>query len=84
MKPVVMYGTGACGYCRQARHLLRAKGVVFDDIRVDVEPTLRIEMTRRCGRFEVPQIWIDQQHIGGCRELMAIEGSGELDRLLSE
>lgn len=84
MKTVVMYGTGACPFCRRARHLLKEKRVAFNDIRVDEEPILRIEMTQRCGRFEVPQIWIDEQHIGGCSELMALEQSGELDRLLGE
>ena len=82
MKPVVMYGTGACSFCRRARRLLKEKGVTFDDIRVDEEPILRVDMTQRCGRFEVPQIWIDQQHIGGCEELMALEKNGELNRLL--
>lgn len=84
MKPVVMYGTGACAHCRQARYLLKTKGVAFDDIRVDEEPILRIEMTHKCGRFAVPQIWIGGQHIGGCSELTALDKSGELDRLLNE
>lgn len=83
MQPVVMYGTGACPYCRRARHLLREKGVNFTDIRVDEEPILRIEMTQRCGRFEVPQIWIGKQHIGGCSELMQLERNGQLDQLLA-
>jgi glutaredoxin 3 len=63
--------------------LLREKGIPFTDIRVDEEPILRIEMTQRCGHFEVPQIWIDKQHIGGCFQLMALAQSGELDRLLA-
>ena len=78
-----MYCTAACPYCRLAEQLLAKKGVrELDKIRVDLEPARRAEMMRRGGRRTVPQIWIGEQHVGGCDDLYALERAGELDQLL--
>ena len=82
MKPVVMYSTALCPFCIRAKYLLEQKGVQFEDRRVDLEPNLRAEMMSLSGRHTVPQIWIGDQHIGGCDELHALERSGQLDALL--
>lgn len=80
---VTVYTTRFCPYCMAARSLLDAKGVAYDDVAVDGNPTLRQEMTARAGQRTVPQIWINEQHIGGYTELAALEQHGELDSLLA-
>ena len=79
--PVTIYTTGWCPYCQRAKHLLTQKNVPFKEIEVD-EGNLREEMAARSGRRTVPQIFIGDRHVGGCDDLYALEGSGELDRLI--
>lgn len=83
MAEVVIYSSDWCPYCRRAKHLLGSKGVSFNEIRVDNRADLRAEMIARSGRNTVPQIWINQRHIGGCDDLYALEQRGELDTLLA-
>lgn len=81
---VLMYATETCPYCRRAEALLRAKGATIDKVRVDLEPQRRAEMTARSGgRRTVPQIFIDDRHIGGCDDLHALDRAGGLDPLLA-
>jgi glutaredoxin 3 len=79
---VVIYSTGWCPYCTQARELLKSKGVDFEEIDVDARPEARGEMTARSGRRTVPQIFIGTTHVGGCDDLHALEAGGRLDTLL--
>ena len=83
MKSVLMYCTAACPFCQSAEQLLLRKGVKIDKIRVDLQPELRAEMTKKAGgRRTVPQIWIGNRHVGGCDDLYALEREGKLDPLL--
>ena len=83
MPRILMYATGTCPYCIRAEKLLRDKGVAeIEKIRVDIEPARRAEMTRRSGRYTVPQIYIDETHVGGCDDLYALDRAGKLDPLL--
>ena len=83
MPKVVMYSTRFCPYCVRARMLLEKKGIEFTDIRVDSEPHLREEMTQLAGgRSSVPQIFIDDDHVGGCDDLYELELEGQLDKKL--
>lgn len=66
-----------------ALQLLDRKGAEYRKISVDRNPELRAEMEQRSRRMTVPQIFIDERHIGGCDDLMALDRSGELDPLLS-
>ncbi len=62
-----------------------AKGVKeINKIRVDLQPEQRIVMMQKTGRRTVPQIYIDEQHVGGFDELRALDRAGELDPLLAE
>jgi glutaredoxin 3 len=79
---VVVYLAGWCPYCQRARDLLSKKGIEFREIDVDDDPQLREEMIARSGRRTVPQIFIGEKHVGGCDDLLALDASGELDRLL--
>ena len=78
-----MYCTPWCPYCLAAERLLNAKGVVeIDKIRVDVEPKRREEMIQRTGRRTVPQIYIDDLHVGGFDDLSALDQDGKLEPML--
>lgn len=80
---VVIYGTAYCPYCVRARRLLESKHVEFEDIRLEGRPDLRAEMEQRSGGARtVPQIFIDDRHIGGNDDLYALEQAGKLDDLL--
>jgi glutaredoxin 3 len=79
---VTLYTTRFCPYCIRARSLLDNKGVAYLDIAVDHDPRLRGEMMARSGRSTVPQIWVGEQHIGGCDDLVLLERQGRLDELL--
>ena len=80
--PVTLYVTSWCPYCGRAKALLAGKNVAFTEIDVDADPKLRQEMVTRSGRRSVPQIFIGDTHVGGCDDLYALDGRGELDRLI--
>ena len=82
MTKVVMYSTQFCPYCVRARMLLESKGIEFTDIRVDLERERYKEMINLAGRSSVPQIFIDDDHVGGCDDLYALENQGVLDAKL--
>lgn len=83
MAKVEIYSSMLCGFCYRAKKLLEQKGVDFTEIDVMVNPKRRSEMVERSGgRTSVPQIFIDDRHIGGCDELFALESSAKLDTLL--
>jgi glutaredoxin 3 len=79
---VTLYVSDWCPYCQRAKHLLQQKQVVFSEINVEEDPKLREEMIARSNRRTVPQIFIGDNHVGGCDELYALDRSGELDRLI--
>jgi glutaredoxin 3 len=84
MPKIVMYSTAICPFCLNAERLLLSKGVKeINKIRVDLEPEQRVEMMQKTGRRTVPQIYIDDQHIGGFEELRALDLAGGLEPLLS-
>ena len=83
MATVTIYSSDYCPFCVRAKQLLTAKNVAFNEIRVDGERELRQEMMEKSGRHTVPQIWIGQQHVGGCDDLYALEREQKLDALLA-
>jgi len=79
-----MYTTGTCPYCLQAKALLKQRGVAeLEEIRVDLVPGQREAMMQITGRRTVPQIFIGQTHVGGCDDLVALDGRGGLLPLLA-
>ena len=85
MSPMIeVYSSQFCGYCVHARMLLEARGLEFEEIRVDREPERRNEMIERGGQRTVPQIFIHGQPIGGFSELRQLDASGKLEALLDE
>ena len=80
---IEIYTSVFCPFCIRARKLLDSKQVKYEEKDVTAKLNLRKTMTERAGgSTSVPQIFIDGQHIGGCDELVALDRSGQLDRLL--
>ena len=81
---ITIYTSPMCGYCHAAKDLLRRRDVTFTEVDVMADPDRRREMTERSGGGRtVPQILIGERPIGGFTELVALERSGGLDRLLN-
>lgn len=84
MAKVLMYCTEVCPYCVNAERLLKSKGVTeIEKIRIDLQPELRDSMIEKTGRRTVPQIFIDEYHVGGYDDLAALDRSGGLTPLLN-
>lgn len=84
MAHVVMYSTTVCPYCVAAERLLKQRGVEqIEKIFIDREPGKREEMMTRTNRRTVPQIYIDERHIGGFDDLSALDREGGLVPLLA-
>lgn len=82
---VEIYTWQTCPYCIRAKMLLRWKGVNFTEYKIDGDGAARVKMAERAnGRRSVPQIFINNQHIGGCDDLYALDRQGKLDPLLSQ
>ena len=84
MAEIILYTTRFCPFCVRAKQLLDSKGQTYQEFAVDHDRELRQQMMEKSGRHTVPQIWINDQHIGGCDELYGLEESGELDSILGE
>lgn len=84
MASIVIYTKTTCPYCIRAKELLKQKNQRFEEIKIDEEPQRRAEMIQRSGRMTVPQIFIDDKHVGGCDDLYALDAAGQLDVLLTK
>lgn len=83
MQAVKMYTTAVCPYCVRAKQILKSKGVEqIEEIRIDLLPEARVQMMEATGRRSVPQIFIGDTHVGGCDDLIALDGRSGLMPLL--
>ena len=81
---VVVYSTTVCPYCIRAKQLLERKGIEYKEINLNNEaPEVRTELMQRTNHRTVPQIFINDQFIGGFDQLYALERQGQLDQLLN-
>ncbi|TXJ08375.1 MAG: glutaredoxin 3 [Acinetobacter sp.] len=81
---VVVYSTAVCPYCIRAKQLLERKGIAYKEINLSNEaPEVRTELMQRTNHRTVPQIFINEQFIGGFDQLYALERQGQLDELLN-
>lgn len=81
---VEIYTFRTCPFCLRAKALLKNKGVEFTEYSVDGDEEARSKMAQRAnGRRSVPQIFINDQHIGGCDDIHKLESDGKLDDLLA-
>jgi glutaredoxin 3 len=78
-----VYTTRWCGYCVRAKALLDGKGLAYEEIQLDDEPTFRQKLFDLTGGWTVPQILLDGKPIGGYTELWRLDREGRLDELLA-
>ncbi len=84
MAKVEIYTSPFCGYCHMAKNLLSKKGVAFEEVNIFMVAGARNEMMKRSGgHHTVPQIFIDDNAIGGCDELHDLERHGKLNAMLT-
>ena len=84
MAKVVIYTKMTCPYCIRAKMLLQQKGADIEEIAVDFGGERKQEMIQRSnGRMTVPQIFINDRHIGGCDDLFELDSAGRLDEMLA-
>lgn len=84
MAKVVIYTTTICPYCVRAKMLFQRKGVSYEEIDVSRDNDLRLQLMQQTKQRTVPQIFINEQHIGGCDDLYALDRQGALDPLLAQ
>lgn len=77
-----MYTTAVCPYCVAAKNFLKSRGASWEEVRVDLDLGRRQEMLARARRTSVPQIFIDDTHVGGYDDLVALDRAGGLAPLL--
>lgn len=83
MKKVVIYTTGLCPFCLLAKRLFAEKEVAYREIDILMDPDARADMIEKSGgRTSVPQIFVDDTHVGGSDDLYALEEAGRLNDLL--
>ena len=78
-----MYTTDPCGFCRQAKALLSARGVDYEEINLAKDPVGRAALVERTGQMTFPQIIVGERSIGGFRELLEADRDGTLEDLLA-
>jgi glutaredoxin 3 len=82
MSDITVYTTNWCGYCDRAKALLKARGLDYEEVNLDDDPTFRLKLLELSGRMTVPQIFIDGEAIGGFSELRELDRSGKLKTLV--
>lgn len=81
---VEIYTWQTCPFCIRAKRLLDSKGVSYTEYSIDGDEAARTKMAERSGgRRSVPQVFINDQHVGGCDDIHALDRSGKLDALLA-
>jgi glutaredoxin 3 len=80
---VTLYTTDPCGFCRQAKALLAARGVIYEEVALERDSQSRDDLISRTGQMTFPQIMVGDRPIGGFRELLEADRDGTLERLLA-
>jgi glutaredoxin 3 len=80
---VTVYTTEPCGFCRQAKALLQARGVDYREVNLAKDPVGRAELVALTGQMTFPQVVIGQRAVGGFRELLEADRDGRLTALLA-
>jgi len=84
MKKVIIYSKDICPYCVKAKNLLNRKNIAFEEIKITTDEQKQEMIKKANGRMTVPQIFIDDYHVGGCDDLYALESEGKLDLILQK
>ena len=79
---ITIYSTAVCPYCVAAKNFLKSKGHNWTEVRIDQDPKAREHMIARTRRTSVPQIFVNDVHVGGYDDMMAMHRDGRLEPLL--
>lgn len=82
MSEIIIYTKEVCPYCVRAKALLQRKGAKFSEIKIATDEQREEMIKKSGGRMTVPQIFINNNHIGGCDDLYSLDAAGKLDELL--
>jgi glutaredoxin 3 len=80
---VTVYTTEPCGFCRQAKDLLTARGVAYAEVNLAKDPVGRAELVALTGQMTFPQVLVGERSVGGFRELVEADRAGVLEELLA-
>ena len=80
---VIVYTTEPCGFCRQAKALLQSRGVAYREVNLAKDSQGRADLVARTGQMTFPQVVVGERSIGGFRELLMADRSGQLSSLLA-
>ena len=80
---ITLFTTEPCGFCRQAKALLAARGVSYREINLSKDPVGRADLIARTGQMTFPQLVVGERSIGGFRELLEADREGTLELLLA-
>lgn len=84
MADILIYSTAICPYCVAAKNFLKAKGLDWREVRIDLDPAARAEMLAKARRTSVPQIFVNGTHVGGFDDLVALDRAGRFLPLLEQ
>lgn len=84
MAKVKIYSSLVCPYCYRAKHFFKQRGIDYEEIRVDLDFEQRRKMQQLSNRTSVPQIFIDEFHVGGFDDLISLNRASKLEQLLNE
>lgn len=82
MPKIIIYSKEVCPYCVRAKSLLQRKGAAFEEIKITTDEQREEMIKKSGGRMTVPQIFIDDFHVGGFDDLHALDAAGKLDEML--
>ena len=80
---ITLYTSAICGYCVAAKQFLKTQGLVWNEVRIDLDADARAFMVSRARRTSVPQIFVGEVHVGGYDDMMALHREGKLEPLLA-
>ncbi len=84
MADILIYSAAICPYCVAAKNFLKARGLEYREIRIDTDATARADMIAKAGRTSVPQIFINNHHLGGFDDMVALDRAGQFAALLEQ
>lgn len=84
MADIIVYSSASCGYCVAAKNFLKARGLDYREIRIDLDTAARVEMREKTQRTSVPQIMVNGTHVGGYDDLVALDRAGQFQALLEQ
>jgi glutaredoxin 3 len=84
MDDIIVYSSASCGYCVAAKNFLKARGLDYHEIRIDLDTAARLEMREKTQRTSVPQIIVNGTHVGGYDDLVALDRAGQFQALLEQ